>query len=209
MGLRRIDIPDIPYHVFARGNNKELIFFDERDRMVYLKILREAKRKFSFLLYSYALMDNHFHLLLQMLGSSKLSQLMHQVQLFYVAHINRKYGRVGHLFQGRYQSNLVETDRYFLTVDRYIHLNPVRAGMVSRPEDFSWSSYNARRHGFDSDWIDHASVLHYFGNSAETQIKEYVDFTNAGIGKPEEWSHETLSKTVYLGSAEFIQKIRT
>ena len=208
MGTRRIDLPDIPYHIYARGNNKEPIFFDERDRLTYLKILREAKEKFAFLLYSYALMDNHFHLLLLMQGISRLSQLMHHVQLFYAKYFNRKYGRVGHVFQSRYHSIPVDTDRYFLIVDRYIHLNAVRAGMVQKPEDFPWSSYRDRFSKSPCEWIAHAEVLDYFGKELTKQLKDYRLFTEEAIGSPEEWPDATLRKMTYIGSEKFAQQIR-
>jgi REP element-mobilizing transposase RayT len=208
MGIHRIDLTGIPYHVFSRGNNKETIFFEEVDYLFYLKTLREALRKFNFLLYSYALMDNHFHLLLEMHENSQLARLMHHTQLRYAAYFNRKYRRVGHIFQSRYHSNLIESDRYFLAVDRYIHLNPVRAGIVSRPQDYRWTSYSARFQTPQSDWINHGPILERFGDHLPEQWQGYRDFTESGIGSPEEWSDDLLRKTPYLASAEFVSKLR-
>src|SRR6266700_1474573 len=104
MSKIRIDVTDVPYHVFSRGNNKQPIFFDELDRLVFLKYCRKAKEQFDFHLFTYALMNNHFHLLLQMEKESSLARLMQHILFQYSRYINRKYARVGHLFQGRYHS---------------------------------------------------------------------------------------------------------
>ena len=209
MSKLRIDLTDVPFHVFARGNNKQDIFFDEIDRLVFLKYCREAKEQFDFRLFTYALMNNHFHLLLQMEKESSLAQLMQFIQFQYARYINRKYRRVGHLFQGRYGSVVVEKDAYFLTVDRYIHLNPVRAGMVARPEDYPWSSYPARFQPFKEDWIDHAAALDDFGQKREAQLAAYRKFTEEAISSREEWSLEQLAKMTTLGSPRFHQQIKS
>jgi len=209
IGTPRIDLPDIPYHIFSRGNNKQRIFFDERDCLTFLKILREARERIQFELFSYSLMENHFHLLLKMWAGHSLARLMHRLLLLYSRHINKKYGRVGHLFQSRYHANLVETDRYFLTVDRYIHLNAPRAGMVLKPEDHRWSSYTSRLKLMNSDWISHAPVLDYFGQGDHhRRIQAYREFTESALGTPEEWSHAELGKTAYIGSASFVLKMQ-
>src|SRR5260370_18277476 len=130
MSKIRIDVTGVPYHIFARGNNKQPIFFDEIDRLVFLKYYREALEQCDFRLFTYALMSNHFHLLLQMEKDSSLSQLMQRVLFHYSRYMNRKYQRVGHLFQGRGHSLLLERATYFLTVALYIHLNPVKPRLV-------------------------------------------------------------------------------
>jgi REP element-mobilizing transposase RayT len=203
----RIDIPDIPFHVFARGNNREAIFFDEKDRIIYLKLLRDLRQELHFDLYTYALMDNHIHLLLTMRNESRLAKLMHALHFTYASYINRKYGRVGHVFQGRYKGLPIQSDRYFLTVDRYIHLNAPRAGLVQRPEDYPWSSYKARLSGYDSDWINHTEILDYFGEDAAKRLQEYQAFTESALGTPEEWSHDILQKASCLGDAGFLRGI--
>ncbi len=207
MPTYRIQTTEAPYHVFSRGNNKDPIFFDERDRLVYLKILRLSKEKFDFKLFAYCLLENHFHLFLQMLKDSKISKLMHFVQLQYVSYFNKKYHRVGHLFQGRFHSLLVQTDLYFQTVERYIHLNPVKAGLVSNPLDYPWSSYRARFQP-GQDWVDHQSVLEYYGRSEEQQRTNYRVFTEDGISKPQEWSQAFLLKKLYHGEASWFAKLR-
>ena len=208
MSKLRIDVTGIPFHVFSRGNNRQPIFLDELDRLVFLKYCRDAKKQFDYRLFTYALMDNHFHLLLQMEKDSSLAQLMHNIEFMFARYTNRKYRRVGHLFQGRYNSLPVETDSYFRTVDRYIHLNPVRAGMVAKPEDFQWSSYQARFQGAKNDWVDHQTALDYFGNDRERQLQGYRRFTDDAIAKPAEMTLDQLRKAICWGSASFLQKIK-
>jgi len=209
MSIYRLDLPGVPYHVFARGNNKQAIFHDKRDRQMYFALLRKAHKKFAFRLFSYVLMDNHVHLLLQMEKEARLSSLMHWVQLGYARYYNDRYGHVGHIFQSRYHSILIDKENYFLTVDRYIHLNPVRAGMVPKPEDFTWSSYRSRLGLKADEFLDHETILAYFGMDLIQRQRDYRAFTDSGMNKPEEWPHDILRKTSYLGSREFIERIHT
>ena len=136
----RILVQDIPYHVFARGNNRQTLFHGDEDRLFYLGMLDKAHKKFDFTVFSYVLMSNHFHLLLQMLRTSTLSALMHWLQLGYARYYGQKYKHVGHVFQSRYFSPVVERDNYFLTVDRYIHLNPVKKHLCDDPAEYRYSS---------------------------------------------------------------------
>jgi putative transposase len=207
MSKLRIDVTDVPYHVFARGNNRQPIFLDDFDRVVFLKYWKEVKLRLAYRVFTYGLMTNHFHFLMQMEFDSSISDLLQWVQFQYARYFNRKYGRVGHLFQGRFNSLLVETDSYFLTVDRYIHLNSVRAGIVSRPEQDRWNSYAARFQSNQNDWIDHQAVLNYFGKDRRAQLIGYKKFIDDGITKPEDWSLEMLQKMSCLGSARFLQEM--
>jgi putative transposase len=203
----RILVQDIPYHVFARGNNRQTLFHGDEDRLFYLGMLEKAHSKFDFTVFSYVLMSNHFHFLLQMLRNSTLSGLMHWLQLGYARYYNRKYNRVGHVFQCRYFSPVVEKETYFLTVDRYIHLNPVRAGMVCKPEHYKWSSYLNRLSGGLDISLDHETVLDYFGADPKLRIQAYQTFTDDAITKREEWSPQLLEKIVVHGSSAFLKEI--
>lgn len=130
------------YHAMVRGINKQPIFHMDEDRLRYLEVLAKVQEKTPFVFHAYCLMDNHIHLLLQELDEP-LGDLMKRVGASYVYWFNRKYERVGHLFQARFRSEVVEDDSYFLTVLRYIHQNPVRARIVERCSDYPWSSYAA------------------------------------------------------------------
>jgi putative transposase len=207
MRYPRILVQDIPYHVFSRGNNRQTLFHCDDDRLFYLGMLEKAHNKFDFIVYSYVLMSNHFHFLLQMLQKSSLSALMHWLQLGYARYYNQKYKHVGHVFQSRYFSPLVEKENYFLTVDRYIHLNPVRAGMVLKPEHYRWSSYLNRLSGGADISLDHETVLEYFGVDPKLRIQAYQIFTEEAMARPEEWSQDVLDKTVVHGSAAFLNEI--
>jgi putative transposase len=131
------------YHITARGNNREQLFFDQHDHQEYLRRLAELKREFKFEMFAYCLMSNHLHLGLHAVGSASLSTIMQRMQAAYTQYVNHRHGRVGHAFQGRFHSRAIHDMRDVLVVSRYIHLNPVRAGMVPAAETYPWSSYRA------------------------------------------------------------------
>jgi putative transposase len=129
-------------HVIARGNERGLIVRDDHDRQAFLSVLAHAVERYRWLCHTYCLLDNHYHLLLEVpLGNLPLG--MRHLNGVYAQRFNRRYERSGHLFQARYRSILVEKNAYLLSVSRYIVLNPVRAGVVREPEDYRWSSYRA------------------------------------------------------------------
>ena len=142
----RVWFPGAWYHVIARGNNKEAVFFATRDYLVYLTMLKGGLARYESSLHAYVLMPNHVHLLIETGQRHPLPQLMQWLHTTYTCYVNRKHKRVGHLFQGRYRSLLVDRDPYLLELSRYIHLNPVRAHMVDDPSAYRWSSYHAYVH---------------------------------------------------------------
>lgn len=129
------------YHVVLRGINRQRIFEDEQDHQRYLDTIKTYKETSGYTLYAYCLMSNHIHLLMQA-GKEDLGNAFRRIGASYVYWYNWKYGRSGHLFQDRYRSEAVENDRYFLTALRYIHQNPLKAGIVSDPQAYPWSSYS-------------------------------------------------------------------
>lgn len=132
------------YHVMLRGINRQVIFEDDEDYEKFLQVLQGCKSVSRFKLYAYCLMSNHVHILLRTgLDGEPLEQIFKRVGVRYVAWYNRKYGRSGHLFQDRFKSEAVNDDAYLLTVLRYIHQNPVKAGVCRKPEQYRWSSYPA------------------------------------------------------------------
>lgn len=132
--------PESTHHITSRGNRKGEIFASEEDYKVYLSILKEVKRKLPFELYCYCLMTNHVHLQIKTLEDS-ISSIMKRINQTYAQYFNSKYDLTGHVFQGRYHSEIVTDYAQMLTTNRYIHLNPVRANMVKRPEEYPYSSY--------------------------------------------------------------------
>ncbi|WRP06290.1 transposase [Rossellomorea aquimaris] len=127
------------YHVIVRGANKQEIFHDDRDRIKYLDILRKYKSESGFRMYAWCLMGNHVHLLMKE-ESESISLVMKRVGISYAHYYNYKYSTTGHLFQDRFKSENVENRMYFLTVTRYIHQNPIKAGIVWSPHEWKWSS---------------------------------------------------------------------
>ncbi|MDX1584604.1 MAG: transposase, partial [Thermoanaerobaculia bacterium] len=158
----RIDLPGAIQHVTNRGNNRENIFYDEGDKEAFLYLVIEEAERCGWLIHDYALMDNHFHLLIET-PEVNLSRGMQRLETTYVQRFNRKYCRTGHLFGGRFGSQLVEGGAYQMEVARYIVLNPVRAEIVERPEDYRWTSYRAKA-GLDPapGWLS-MNGLHHFG----------------------------------------------
>lgn len=129
----RIEYEGAFYHITSRGNLKGKIFFEQTDREKFLNILKITRVRYAYYLHAYVLMDNHYHLLIET-PLPNLNQAMQNINTSYTVYINKKYGRSGHLFQGRYKAIVIDKDSYLLTVSRYIHLNPVSAGIVEAPE---------------------------------------------------------------------------
>ena len=139
----RISLPGIPWHIIQRGNNRSVCFHAEDDYQFYLHYLQEFADRFGCRLHAYVLMTNHVHLLLTPEEEDSAALMMKHLGQRYVQYVNRTYGRSGTLWEGRFRSCLTQSDDYVLACHRYIELNPVRAGMVLRPQDYRWSSYHA------------------------------------------------------------------
>ena len=151
--LPRIVIPGQPLHVIQRGNNRQATFYAEADYHKYLETLNEAAREHGCLIHAYVLMTNHVHLLVTPLQEQSLSLTMQTVGRKYVRYINGVYRRTGTLWEGRYKSAIIDSDRYLLTCSRYIELNPVRANMVPTPGAYRWSSYRFNACGCRNDYL--------------------------------------------------------
>lgn len=135
----RIHYPGAFYHVMLRGNDGQVIFFDDSDRCRFYLLIQEGISRFRYRVHAFCCMGNHIHLTIQV-SEIPLSRIIQNLSFRYTRWINRKYGRIGHLFQGRYKAILVDADIYLAQLVRYIHLNPVRGRLVMNPEDFSWSA---------------------------------------------------------------------
>lgn len=136
----RLQLPGVNYHIFSRGNEKQKIYRDDMDRERFLAMLAKVKREIGFDLYAYVLMPNHYHILIRT-REENLSKIMQLLNSRYSMYFNWKHRRVGHLFQGRYKSLIVQDDRYLLDLVSYIHLNPMRKNMVKDINEFKWSSH--------------------------------------------------------------------
>lgn len=137
----RLVVPDLAVHVVHRGNNRAACFADRNDYLVYLSLMREATTKFGCAVHAYCLMGNHVHLLLTPATAQSCGLFMHRVAQGYAHYFNRKLSRTGTLWEGRFRSCVVESGSYVIACSRYIELNPVRAGLVTAPGNYPWSSY--------------------------------------------------------------------
>jgi len=147
------------YHVTSRGNEQKDVFKSKRDREKFLEYLESATERYGAVIHVYCLMSNHYHLLVET-PAGNLPQIMGHINGAYTTYYNIKRKRSGHLFQGRYKAILVEFDEYALELSRYIHLNPVRAGMVTHPEEYRWSSYrNFIGQGSGPTWLKLDTIL--------------------------------------------------
>lgn len=140
--LPRLIVPSQPHHVIQRGAGQQPTFIDADDHRTFLEHLKTSTKKFNVALHAYVLMSNHLHLLATPAESTGLAKMMQWIGRYYVPYFNQKYGRTGTLWQGRYKTAVIDSERYFLTCSRYIEMNPVRAGLVAAPGSYLWSSYH-------------------------------------------------------------------
>jgi len=203
----RIEIGGGLYHVITRGNNRRKIFRSHDDYLRFTRILEQQKAKLPFYLYAYCLMPNHLHLLIEM-RDDPVSRVMQRVLTTYSQYHNRKYKKVGHLFQGRYKSILCQTDRYLGELVRYIHLNPVRARMVKRPEDFEYSGHRAYLGLDKSGLVDVEPVLRHFGASRKRAVETYIRFVESSLAEQSQDEYYRAAEGRLLGSEEFLREIR-
>jgi putative transposase len=195
------------WHIHNRGVARGDIFRDDDDRLTFLATLAEAVRRFRWVIHQYALMTNHFHILLET-PEPTLSRGMKWLAGKYAQRFNRRHDRVGPLFQGRFKSHLVEKETYLLELMRYIALNPVRAGLVERAEDYRWSSHRATA-GYEPmpPWVASEWTMAQFGPDRQAQQREYQRFVDAGIGI-ERAPWEDAVGQFLIGSEAWVEQMR-
>ncbi len=203
----RIEYPGALYHVTSRGNAKQKIFRNDRDRKTFLDIMGDVVERFHFICHAYCLMDNHYHLVIET-PEGNLSEGMRQINGVYTQRYNFFHHKTGHVFQGRYKAIIVDRDSYLLELVRYVALNPVRAGMVEDPKDWMWSSYRPTA-GIDdapsflyTDW-----VLAQFSAARKRAQKLYALFVREGITRASPW--KDLKGQIFLGDRTFIDRLRS
>ncbi len=202
----RIEYPGAHYHVTARGNERKDIYRSQRDRQQFLSYLESAVNRYGAVIHAYCLMSNHYHLLIET-PSGNLSQIMQHINGAYTNYFNVKRKRTGHLFQSRYKAILIEVDEYAKELSRYIHLNPVRAGMVSRPEEYRWSSYsNYIGERKTPDWLTTKLTHNSFGTEKTAQ-ENYRKFTEDLLEQNYESPLNSVIAATILGKEEFIKEI--
>jgi len=191
------------YHVTSRGDRREDIYDDDVDRASFLSLLNDVCESYNWDCHGYCLMSNHYHLLIETVEPN-LSAGMRQLNGVYSQKYNNRHNKVGHVFQGRYTSILVEKESYLLELTRYIVLNPVRAKMVARAAEWPWSSYRAVigkaeiPSCLNRDWI-----LSCFGSNRRTSIKRYIEFVLAGKYQGTPWVN--VKNQIFLGTDKFVE----
>jgi putative transposase len=197
----RIEYPGAIYHITSRGNEKKAIFLDDRDRGALLSLLHRTNLRYHWLCHAYCLMDNHYHLVVET-PDGNLSRGMRQLNGVYTQWFNTHHDRVGHLFQGRYKAVIIQKETHLLEVCRYVVLNPVRAQLTEKPDDWPWSSYHAtlgkeQPHPcLTIDW-----VLGQFGSSHDKAERSYDQFVQRGINQTSIWT--AVKGQALLGDDKF------
>ena len=162
------------YHIMLRGVNRQKIFLDDQDYFKFLKELKITKEKYEYEIYAYVLMPNHIHLEIKE-NKNGISKVIHRLAVSYSIYFNKKYQRIGHVFQDRYNSKVVESNEYILKLMRYIHQNPEKAN-IARTEDYRWSSY--KEYMYNNGITDKNKILNMLNSTREEAIKDFIELNN-------------------------------
>lgn len=202
----RIEYPGAHYHVTSKGVDQRAVFIDDEDRAVFLNVIDNVVSRFGWLLHSYVLMDNHYHLVVEVPGAN-LSKGMRQLNGVYTQHFNRRHGTDGSLFQGRFRSILFEPQSYLLPLCRHVVLNPVRIGNSSTPHNWRWSSYRATAGVSNAPGYLHTeAILANFGKRPREAQKKYKEYIKEGVGQASPLDERAAQ--VLLGSPAFINEMQ-
>jgi putative transposase len=198
----RLEFAGALYHVTSRGDRLHDIFRDQADRFVWLDLLAKVCKRYNFIIHSFCQMTNHYHLVVETVNGG-LARGMRQLNGTYSQHFNQRHALVGHVFQGRYHAVLVQRENYLLELSRYVVLNPIRAGMASTLDEWSWSSYPYfMRTDGNPQWLDTDSLLSYFGadrTAARRAFKEFV-LNGRGLLSP----LRNVQHQLLLGDKDFV-----
>lgn len=207
--LPRLTLPGYPHHIIQRGNNRQVIFVDAQDFETMWQLLVESGKKFGVAVHAYVLMNNHFHLLATPSTNEALPLMMQAVGRSYVRYFNNRHARTGTLWEGRYRSTVIETERYLLACMVYIDLNPVRAGMVAHPRDWHWSSH-AHHRGLRADSLVTPHGLYWaLGNTPFAREAAYGELLQSGISNSQEMAlTDAALRGWALGEVKFVDEIQ-
>jgi putative transposase len=206
--MARIVLPHYPHHIVQRGHNRQVTFAERGDFERYLTTLREFKEEYGVQVYAFCLMTNHVHLLLAPGETTAIGKLMKRLAARQTRHHNRLEGRSGTLWEGRYKSSLVSRDDYLLACCRYIELNPVRARMVAKPQDYPWSSCRSRLGIEMAEWLDLDPCYLALGHSEAERRQRYRDFLQAAIpGGEWELIREAVQRGQLTGNSRFTDEV--
>jgi putative transposase len=202
----RVEFAGAFYHVICRGNQRQMIFRSDADRRYYLEWLEQYRERYSFKVYAYVLMSNHVHLLIET-GRVPLSRIMQGLQLRYTGYFNKKYNKVGHLFQGRYKAILCNRDAYVMELVRYLHLNPERMRSPMDAGNYRWSSHTAYLGKDCLVKIETAPVLGEFAKSLNKARLAYVKFIAEGKAAGHQTDYYDVRDQRFLGDERFVEEI--
>jgi len=203
----RVHLAGSSYHVMLRGNGGQEIFPQDEDRYHLYLLLQEGVERFGHRVHAFCLMTNHLHLAVQV-ADVPLSKIMQNVSFRYTRWVNRREKRSGHLFQGRYKAVLVDGESYLLELVRYIHLNPIRAGLVREPEAYPWSGHRAYLGEEVVPWLTTDWVLGRFGKRRDVARRGYVAFMKAGVEEGHRGEfHRGATDPRLLGDERFTERV--
>lgn len=203
----RIEFSDATYHVTSRGNGRQKIFLDTHDNREFLELFGKTAERFNWICHAFCLMENHYHLMIET-PDPNLSKGMHYLNTSYCQAHHKRHDTVGHLFQGRFKAIVVDRESYLLELARYVVLNPVRAGLVARPEDWPWSSYRAAAGlpvSEKTEFLTTSWLLGQFGPDETTARRRYIEFVASGVGLDSPWPQ--LQSQLFLGKETFIDQL--
>ena len=204
----RIIVPDIPLHIIQRGNNRQACFYSEEDYLFYLESLEEYVKGTGCLIHSYVLMTNHVHLLLTPSRKDSAGALMKLLGQRYVQYINRTYKRSGTLWEGRFRSCVIQEDIYLFACQRYIEMNPVRAGMVDHPGEYRWSSYQSNGQGRESNLISFHPLYLSLGKTETERQLAYQELFRSELESGEiDRIRKATNGNFALGNSRFGEEI--
>jgi REP element-mobilizing transposase RayT len=204
----RVEYPGAFYHVINRGNHREKIFKNSRDHEKFIQYLEKAAERFALIIHTYCLMSNHYHLLVET-PEPNLSMTMQWLNVSYATYFNRKHNRSGHLFQGRFGAILIEADAYLHHLSRYIHLNPVRAGIIEAPGKYRWSSYPAFvGEQISPKFLRTERLLCNFGKNKKEAQKNYREFVEGVDIKNVKDPSKKLAGGFILGDTDFVNWVK-
>jgi putative transposase len=202
----RIEYEGAFYHITSRGNERKPIFHAKTDYERFKSYLKEAKERYGYVLHCYVLMTNHYHLIIET-PQGNMSQVMHYVNASYTNYLNKKRQRSGHLFQGRYKAILIDHTNYLLELSRYVHLNPVRAHLVERPEEYTYSSYTSFISNKREEIVSPDLVLETISRDRKQAAKRYRTFVESALGREDENPFKDVYGGVILGRVQFIKGV--